>query len=410
MKLPVNFDIATTHITKGIKQTLVASLGVALGVAIFLFMNSLDAGFTKFSLDSIFQSSAHIKIYKDDLLSQPIDRLNSKDYNVIVNPQITSSSKRLINPDELLASVKNEPYITDAIAQIDYSVFYNRGSTEVKGAGIGVNMNEYNNMFQTEDNMVAGNLRDLQSNLNGVIIGSGIAKKLNLNLNDNVTMSSSQGVVKTLRIVGIIEFGNKAIDETRSYVNVSTAQQFIKEGPSYVNTIYANTTDAEETALFRDLLSQVTDYSIEDWKTSNEDIVSTNKTRDTMMGSMSMSVLLLTGFIIFNILSSTISQKTDDIAILKATGFSSKDVIIIFILEALIMGVIGTIIGLGLGSILIFGLSKVYMGGPVGYFPITFELTLYMKSFFLGVIMTFLAGYFPSRSASTVDPVDIFRK
>lgn len=410
MRLPVNLDIATTHITKGIKQTLVASLGVALGVAIYLFMNSLDAGFTKFSLDSIFQSSAHLKIYKDDIISRSIDLPNHKGNNIIINPQITASSKRLINPDELLASVKNEPYITNAVAQIDYSVFYNRGSTEIKGSGIGVNMDEYNSMFQTEDNIVAGNIRDLQSNLNGVIIGSGIANKLNLNLNDNVTMSSSLGVIKTLRIVGIIEFGNKAIDDTRSYVNLSTAQQFIKEGPSYVNTVYANTTDAEQTDLFKGLLAQVTHYSIEDWKTSNVDIVSTNKTRDTMMGSMSMSVLLLTGFIIFNILSSTISQKIDDIAILKATGFSSKDVIIIFILEALIMGVIGTIIGLGIGSILIQILSKVYMGGPVGYFPITFELPLYLKSFFLGVVMTFLAGYFPARSASHVDPVDIFRK
>jgi len=223
-------------------------------------------------------------------------------------------------------------------------------------------------------------------------------------------MTSSQGVKKVLRIVGIIEFGIKAIDDTRSYVNLSTAQQFLKEGPSFVNTIYANTTDSENTDLFKKLVGEITPYAVEDWKTSNADIVSTNKTRDTMMGSMSMSVLLLTGFIIFNILSSTISQKIDDIAILKATGFSSRDVIIIFILEALIMGVIGTIIGLGFGSILIHGLSKVYMGGPVGYFPITFEFPLYVKSFFLGVVMTFLAGYFPARSASHVDPVDIFRK
>ena len=128
------------------------------------------------------------------------------------------------------------------------------------------------------------------------------------------------------------------------------------------------------------------------------------------MTSISLSILVLAGFIIYNLLSSTISQKIDDIAILKATGFSSRDVITIFIVEALIMGIIGTIIGLGVGSVLIFILSKIYMGGPVGYFPITYEWSLYLQSFLLGLLMTFFAGFIPAKKASRVDPVEIFRK
>ena len=409
MRLPVNLEIATTHVTKGFRQTMVAALGVSLGVAMYLFMNSLSSGFTEFSRDNIFDVSAHLKIYREDVLSQSLEN-NKGELSLIVNPQVTTASKTLINPDVLLNDVKNEPYITNAIAQIDYTVFYNKGKTQVRGAGIGVDIIEYNNMFNTQDKIVAGSLQALDANLNGVLIGSGIAEKLSLALGDNVSMSSSYGVTKVLKVVGIFEFGNKQLDESRSYVNISTAQQFLREGPSYVNTIYANTTDPENTATFVGLLGQVTDYAVEDWKTTNEDVVSQDNTRDTMMTAISTSILILAGFIIFNILSSTISQKIDDIAILKATGFSSKDVIVIFIIEALMMGVIGTVVGLGLGSILIFGLSKVWMGGPVGYFPITFELPLYIQSFFLGVLMTFLAGYFPSRSASHVDPVDIFRK
>jgi lipoprotein-releasing system permease protein len=410
MKLPVNIDIAQTHILKGFRQTFVAALGVSLGVAIYLFMNSLNSGFSDFSRDNIFESSAHLKIFRDDELSQPLLQDTDQEIHVIVNPQITTLSKTIINPEFLLQTVKNEPYITNAIAQIDYTVFYNRGKTQVKGNGIGVDISEYNAMFNTEKHMVAGNLMDLQSNINGVVIGSGIAEKLSLNVGDNINMSSSYGVNKVLRIVGIFEFGNKMLDNSRSYVNTTTAQQFIKEGPSYVNTIYANTLDPEKTRLYTQQLQQITDYSVEDWKTTNEDIVSQENTRETMMTSISLSILVLAGFIIFNILSSTISQKIDDIAILKATGFSSRDVIVIFIVEALIMGVIGTLVGLALGTLLIFILSKIYMGGPVGYFPITYEWELYLTSFFLGLLMTFLAGYFPSRKASHVDPVDIFRK
>lgn len=410
MRLPVNFEIASTHVLKGIRQTFVAALGVSLGVALYLFMNSLDSGFSEFSRDNIFESNAHLKIYRDDALSQPLASNQPEKISVIVNPQITTASKSLINPEALLQNVKDEPYITNAIMQVDYTVFYNKGKTQVKGTGIGVDILEYNNMFNTQDKMVAGNLQALDSDLNGVIIGTGLSEKLSLNLGDNVSMSSSYGVNKVLRVVGIFEFGNKQLDETRSYVNISTAQQFLKESPSYVNTIYANTVDSEKTSFYADLLSQITEYSVEDWKTTNEDILSQDNTRETMLNAISSSILVLAGFIIFNILSSTISQKIDDIAILKATGFTGRDVITIFIIEALMMGIIGTLVGLALGSVLIFALSKVYMGGPVGYFPIDFQFPLYVQSFFLGVLMTLLAGYFPSRKASHVDPVDIFRK
>lgn len=409
MILPVNIEIAKTHIVKGFQQTIVSAFGVALGVAIYLFMNSLDSGFSDFSRKNIFKSSAHLKVFKDDVISKPLQD-NTKELNIIVNPQVTTLSKRLNNPELLLQQIKSESYITNAIAQIDYPVFYNRGKTQIEGSGIGVDMQEYNAMFNTQELMVAGNLQDLQSNINSVIIGSGIAEKLSLNLGDNITMSSSYGVTKTLKIVGIFTFGNKQIDDKRSYVNVSTAQQFLKEGSTYVNTIYANTNNPDNTDYYASKLQQSTEYTIEDWKATNEDIVSQDNTRATMMDSISLSVLVLAGFIIFNILSATISQKINDIAILKATGFSNKNVIVIFITEALIMGVIGTIIGLVIGTLLIFILSKVYMGGPVGYFPITYELDLYVMSFILGLLMTFLAGYFPSRKASRVDPVEIFRK
>ncbi|MEM7373164.1 MAG: FtsX-like permease family protein [Bacteroidota bacterium] len=410
MRFPVNIDIAQTHILKGFRQTMVASLGVALGVAIYLFMNSLDYGFSGFSRDNIFQSSAHVKIYRDDVLSQSLLPEETHKVNAIINPQITTLTKTLINPEFLLNQVQEEPYITNAIAQVDYTLFYNRGKTQVKGAGIGVNMSEYNEMFNTQKYMVAGNVADLPSNPNGVIIGSGVAEKLSLNVGDNITISSSYGVSKVLRIVGIFTFGNRKLDDSRSYVNINTAQQFLKEGPTYVNTIYANTLDPDNTDAYVQQLQTITEYTVEDWKTTNADILSQDNTRGTMMTSISLSILVLAGFIIFNILSSTISQKIDDIAILKATGFASKDVIVIFILEALIMGVIGTTIGLGLGTVLIFILSNVYMGGPVGYFPITYEWSLYLQSFILGLLMTVFAGYIPARRASHVDPVDIFRK
>ena len=191
MKNNINVDIALTHIITRKKQTMVAALGVTIGVGIYLFMNSLSSGFTNFSRGEIFKNSAHIKIYKNDDISQPIETGDTSTLHVIVNPQITTLSKKIINPEALLAQIKSQPYVTNAIAQVSFDAFYNRGKAQLRGSGNGVNMVEYSAMFNTEKYMVAGSTKALQGNLNGIIIGSGIAEKLNLGLGDNITVTSS---------------------------------------------------------------------------------------------------------------------------------------------------------------------------------------------------------------------------
>lgn len=410
MKKHVNLDIAVTHIITRKKQTMVAALGVMIGVAIFLFMNSLSSGFTGFSRNEIFKNSAHIKVYKDDELSQPIHQYVDSGFAVIINPQITTLSKKILDPEKLLNIIKQQPYVTHAIAQVNFDAFFNRGKAQIRGNGNGVNILEYASMFNTEKYLVAGSLSGLQGNLNGIIIGSGIAEKLNLGINDNITVSSSFGVLKVLKVVGILKTGSNATDQSRSFVNLTTAQQFIKEGPSYVSNLFANTINPDKSGDYAKWLQAYTDYTVEDWKTTNSDILAGDKIRNTLMTTISFSILLVASFGIYNILSATIAQKINDIAILKATGFSGADVITIFIAEAIIMGILGTIIGLFIGAILIIIMSNIYMGGPVGYFPIGFEAPIFIRSFVLGVIVTICAGYFPARKAAKVDPVEIFRK
>ncbi|MEM6321651.1 MAG: FtsX-like permease family protein [Bacteroidota bacterium] len=409
MKYNVNLDIATTHVFARKKQTFVTALGITIGVSIYLFMNSLSSGFTDFSRDNIFQNSAHLKVYKPDEMSRAI-AANDGEVVLISNPQITTLSNKLNNPNRLLQRIKAEPYITNAIAQVDFAAFYNRGSTQIKGNGSGVNMKTYAAMFATDDLMIAGSTADLDNNLNGIIIGSGIAEKLSLGVGQNINVSSSYEVSKVLRIVGIFSTGNSKVDETQSYVNISTAQQFLKQGINYVTTIYANTPNPDKTEAYVQQLKTITPYEVEDWKTTNKDIISQDNTRQTMMGAISLSILLMAAFGIYNILSSTISQKIDDIAILKATGFNGNDVIRIFIMEALMMGIMGTLFGLGVGALLIEMMSNIYIGPPVGNFPITFEPRLFLRSCALGILLTLCAGYFPARKAARVDPVEIFRK
>jgi lipoprotein-releasing system permease protein len=106
----------------------------------------------------------------------------------------------------------------------------------------------------------------------------------------------------------------------------------------------------------------------------------------------------------------TVSQKINDIAILKAIGFKGKDVIRIFVTQAVTIGILGVIGGMIMATILITFLKKVYIGGDIGYFPIDYEPTKYLQGIVIGLFITFWAGYIPAKKAANVDPVDILRK
>jgi lipoprotein-releasing system permease protein len=407
----VNTDIAITHIVTRKRQTLIAALGVTLGIGIFLFMNSLSSGFTKFSRDEIFKSSAHIKIYKADEITAPLSAQNDVDDNrIIINPHILETSKTLVNPQHIMALMKAEPFVKNVLPQVNVDVFYYNGNSYMRGTANGTEILTADAMFNIKKYIVAGKLEDLQGNRNAIILGKVIADKLNLRPGDQVTVKSGQGISKSLTIKAIYFSGNILTDQSKSYINLSTAQQLSAQNSSYITTIFVNTLNPDKASEFAQKLQRLTTYTVEPWQVTNADMLSSDVVRGTLMRSISFSILIVAAFGIYNILNMTVMQKINDIAILKAVGFSGRDVIRIFVTEAVIMGVLGAVIGLGLGALLVALVKNIYMGPPVGYFPVDFEFSLFMVSLGLGIGVTFFAGFFPAKKAANIDPVEIFRK
>ena len=408
----VNTEIALTHILTRKRQTIVASLGVSIGIAIYICLNTLIIGTNRYSDNAIFKTTPHIRVYKEDDISKPLskDTVGRKETIVIVNPKISNISKNLINPSKLLHDIKGQAEVTAAAPMVTANIFYNNGKSQLTGVGWGVNIMEADAMFDIQSTMVVGDLRTLLNTPNGIIIGVGIADKLNIKLNDNISVISSVGVIKLMKVVGFFKSSNAVTDKSKSYMNLATAQQLLEEGPNYVTDIYVKIKDPEQAVQYTTVLSKLTGYSTEDWKAANELFVAGKKIRAVMFLFISWAILLVAAFGIYNILNMTVSQKLNDIAILKANGFSGKDVVRIFVMEAMVMGIIGTIIGFLLAALIVNLLSRIYIGADIGYFPIQFEFSVSMTGVGVGLLVTFFAGYIPARKASKVDPVAIFRK
>ncbi len=411
MKFNVNTDIALTHLLTRKKQTVIASMGVTVGIGIFIFMISLVVGFNKDSDESIFKSVPHLRIYQEDEICKPlIPEENTSFLPIIINPKISNLSNTLINPDKIISDLKKQEDVVNVTRQISANIFYNNGKSQINGLASGVDIIEANKMFDIKSTMLAGNIKDLQSNPNGIIIGAGIADKLNIRINDYISIISSVGIGKVLKVVGIFKTSNSSIDDTKSYINLAIAQQLLRQSSSYVTDIYVNITNPDKAPLYSEKFSALTGYKAEDWQSANESTMAKKQTRKVMFGSISFAILLVAAFGIYNIINMTINEKMNDIAILKATGFSGKDVMNIFIKETLIIGITGTVFGLLVATVLIHFLSKVYIGGDVGYFPIDFEKNVYISGAIIGMFITLAAGFIPARNAAKVDPIEIFKR
>ena len=407
----INFVISKTYIFSNKKLTAVAVLGVLLGMSVYIFMNSLLAGFDKSSNISIFRNTAHIRVYKDDEISKVLPQDTTKHF-IIINPKVIPNNNTIINPKLVLETILKQKEVTVAAPQVNTNVFYNNGKSQISGLAVGIKPDEANLMYNIKSFMVEGKFDLLKFNPNGIIIGSGIAEKINLTVSDNINLTSSKGISRTFKIIGIFKTNNSVTDKTKSYINLSASQQLLKEGNSYVTDINVNITDPEKAEDVASKLTQILGYKYkaEGWKQANETIMAANKMRQLIITFVSFTILLVAGFGIYNILNMTVSQKINDIAILKAIGFKSKDVIRIFVTQAISIGIMGVVGGIIVAIMLITILKRVYIGGDIGYFPIDYEPAKFIQGVAIGLVITFFAGYIPAKKAANIDPVEILRK
>jgi lipoprotein-releasing system permease protein len=412
MRTGINTEVAFTYMVGRRKQTIVAALGVTFGISMFIFLNSLITGTNDYTEKTMLNTTPHIRLYNDNKISDHamLDRyMGNKTINLISNPQLVPDDNKIINPDAVLAQLKKRPEVVSLSKQVSTNIIYSNSSVQQNGNIFGVNILEQDKMFDITSSMITGDVKSLVNNPNGIIIGSGLAQRLNLKKGDNMMVTSTDAS-KILQVVGIFKTTVKAIDNTKTYCNIPVVQQLLQKDRSYITDIYINVKDYYNAPAIASSMERETGYTAESWQSNNEQSLAGKKIRDVIANSVVITILIVAGFGIYNILNMVIYEKIKEIAILKAVGFQGRHVISIFVLQALFIGIIGSVMGVVVGWLISFGVSKMYIGlGNVTYLPIAFELKHYIQGAVFGIITAFFAGYIPAVKASKVDPVQIIR-
>jgi lipoprotein-releasing system permease protein len=417
MMFSTNFHIAKTHLLAKKKQTVVATLGVTFGIAMYVLMSSVLTGVNKLVDNLAFQATAHIRLYREpDVNRRSLleTRFSGSDTLVKVYHQRPKPERLYIrNASRILDDLRRLPEITGVSAQVSTPAFYNYGAVQFNGTLLGVNIFDEDRLFDLRGQVKTGRLENLLANPNSLLMGAGLAKKMGVNEGDNVTLVTPRGTVFVMKVVGIFKSGIGAVDNVRSYTTISTVQKVLRADKTYITDISLKIKDLYASKTIAAQLANRYGVKAEDWQTANATLVTSNKIRDMMAYIVSATLLVVAGFGIYNIMSMTVNDKLKDIAILKATGFSGRDIVQIFLTQAVIIGFMGALVGVLLGFVFSYMISRVPFDGgdfiSLDHFPVNFNPLFYFIGIGFGIVTTLLAGYFPSRRAARVDPVAILR-
>ncbi|MEY4315669.1 MAG: hypothetical protein RI977_1046 [Bacteroidota bacterium] len=413
----VLIQIAKTHLLTRKKQSAIASLGVTFGIGTFIVLVSFMTGLNGLLDGLILNRTPHIRIYNEVQPSkkQPIElhpAFGGKVHMVhSVKPKQDQAS--IYNNQPLMSTLKKNPLVMGITPQVSARIFYQSGSVLLNGNAIGINALEEDRLFNFKQYIVNGLPKDLANNENGIVLGIGVAKKLSINVGDRVQLLSSTGATNRLKVVGFFQSGLADIDKVQSYVNVKMAQRIAGEGNNFVTDISVKLFDIEQAKGLSDQIAATYGVNSIDIKAANAQFETGTTIRNIITYAVSITLLIVAGFGIYNILNMVIYEKMNDIAILKATGFSGNDVKRIFIYQAMFIGIVGGLLGLAMGGALSFLISKAPFETEaiptVKTFPVNFQPLFYVIGAIFAIVTTFFAGYLPARKASKIDPVEIIR-
>jgi lipoprotein-releasing system permease protein len=400
-----------------LKQTLIAAFGVTFSITMFIALLSFMAGLNTLLDGIVMNRTAHVRLYNEIKPSvlQPIDKaiVYKKYYNFVSSVKPKNQLLEIHNNAAILKSLQQDKRVLGVAPKIIAQVFYNVGATDLTGVINGIDVEAENKLFLFNDYVAKGNYMDLKNVPNSIVLGKGLAEKMLVDIDDIVQITTIKGEIMQLKVVGYYESGIRDLDNIQSFTSLSTAQKLMGKNSNYITDLQIKLNDMSLAPALATEYRQLYEVDALDIQEANAQFQTGSSVRTLISYSVGIVLLIVAGFGIYNILNMMIYDKMDSIAILKATGFSGKDVNRIFITIALSIGIIGGLLGLLLG----FGLSTLIDNIPfdtaslptIKTYPIDYNPQYYFIGALFSIVTTYLAGYFPARKASKVDPVIIIR-
>lgn len=411
--MPLVLSMALAHLRARTRQTLVSVVGVATGVGFSIAMAALMQGSQLDFINKIIDATPHILI-KDEFREPPLQ------------PAARSFAAGAVaiqgaKPEEQLRGIKGareKLAVLDGMPGLQVSPLL-RGQIVIRYFGkdeaaavVGIEPERHRKVSQLPDDIQQGRLEDLHTTANGLVMGDGLARKLGAGLGDIVNVTSPAGVALKMKIVALFHTGVVSLDEGETYALLKKVQ-VLQDRQNVINRLHVKTGDVYGAAATARVLEQRFGYRAESWDEANQDILEALQVRNVIMYTVVAAILAVAGMGIFNVVSTITFEKMRDIAILKSMGFPERDVRAVFVLQGVIAGASGSLLGWVLGFALCQAMGQIEFtvrwATEMTRLPLHYSPWHYLIATVAAMTAALLAAYIPARRASRVDPVDIIR-
>jgi lipoprotein-releasing system permease protein len=404
--MPFELQVALRYLLAKRRQvfisviSLVSTLGVTVGVAALVISLALMTGLQGELQSKILGSSAHVFVFKP----AGIEDYRAEVAKIRALPGVLGAAPAVMG--KAMISGMNNDFV--AVKGIDPEL--EPSVTDVAGV-----LND-------------GKLSDLvpasEDDLPGIVLGKDLAGKVGAMLGDTVTLTTSEGSLtpmgvmprqRRFKVVGTFRLGLYDIDSTTGLVGLEPGMRLA--GTDRIDHIEVKITDIYDAPRIADEIANEfgPDYVTQDWTDINQQLYSALMLEKIGMGIGIGLIVMVAALNIIASLILLVMEKTRDIAILKTMGASKRSIMLVFLLQGTIIGVIGTVVGAALGTAIATVLDRYQLISipsdvyQVSYLPFT-VLPGDLASVIVGaVVVCFVATLYPSRQAARLDPAQALR-
>lgn len=392
----------------------IAILGVLLGVVVLISINGIMQGFQTKFLENILKISPHVIIFDKQLRPAPPLLVRYTDDFVAARVSHESPSDRQLRisrPNEIVRALERMPNVSAASTLLTGSAVIALGAKQYPVDLRGIEPAQQDRVTPISQYVKQGSFRPL-ANGEGILLGNGVATRIGAKVDDIVTVGSPLGLSKSLKVVGIFDSGIPPVDAARVYVSLHDAQTILGK-PDVVGRIEVKLADTERAMGMAEQVERMFGYDAESWQETNANFLSLFRQQNTIIGFVVGAILMVGGFGILAIQIMIVLQKTRDIAILRSVGFHRRDILIVFLLQGLVISLIGGVIGDGIGHWVLSALSqlKTRQEGLVKSetFLVYDDPWFYLYGLLFAMAVGLVASFIPAWRGSRVEPVDVLR-
>jgi lipoprotein-releasing system permease protein len=408
--------ISIRYLLSHLRQTLVCTAGVTISVLMFLAMSSMMQGFTdKFIIETV-ESSGHITVNDEPRATETpiLERVYPNPNTLIsfVGQKPRDKIEKIKNPTGLIAKIRRITGVIDAapIVRGDATITYGTKTYSVQIYGVEPEAQVA--VTTIGEKVTQGAFERLKRTANGVVLGRGIAITLGARVDDNILLTSPTGGKAVAKVVGIFDTGVTPVDYSRAYMLMNDAQTLLDK-KNVVNEIIIRTADYTQAREIAGQIESISGYKTESWQEANENFLKIFRIQTIITYFITGALLVVAAFGVLNILIMAVLERVNDIAILKSFGLSRYDVTLVYVFQGLVIGLVGSVIGLIAGKLAIEGLRRlpIKMEGLVKVEGLLMSehWSMYVTAFIGAVAVVLLAAVYPARRAAKYDPVEVIR-